>query len=87
MLRLLLILSAVSFVCFPYINKAHAAGDAEPIPHLHWHFEGITGTYDKNALQRGFQVYREVCHQGCGTLWGCKDREIEIIRAFSWINY
>lgn len=61
MLRLLLIISALSFGFFPYMNKALAAGDAEPIPHLHWHFDGVTGTYDKNALQRGFQVYREVC--------------------------
>lgn len=27
----------------------------------HWSFGGIFGTYDKNQLQRGFQVYREVC--------------------------
>src|ERR1051326_8395303 len=26
-----------------------------------WSFEGIFGTYDRAALQRGFQVYREVC--------------------------
>lgn len=26
-----------------------------------WSFNGITGTYDRGALQRGFQVYKEVC--------------------------
>jgi ubiquinol-cytochrome c reductase cytochrome c1 subunit len=26
-----------------------------------WSFEGITGTYDRAALNRGLQVYREVC--------------------------
>ncbi len=26
-----------------------------------WHFEGMFGTYDKAAAQRGFQVYQEVC--------------------------
>lgn len=26
-----------------------------------WSFTGVFGTYDKGALQRGFQVYREVC--------------------------
>ena len=26
-----------------------------------WSFYGIFGTYDQAALQRGFQVYREVC--------------------------
>ncbi len=26
-----------------------------------WSFNGVFGTYDRAALQRGFQVYREVC--------------------------
>lgn len=26
-----------------------------------WSFQGIFGTYDRGALQRGFQVYKEVC--------------------------
>ncbi len=26
-----------------------------------WSFKGIFGTYDRGALQRGFQVYKEVC--------------------------
>ena len=26
-----------------------------------WSFEGYFGTFDKNALQRGYKVYREVC--------------------------
>lgn len=29
--------------------------------HPHWHFTGFTGSYDKEAAQRGYQVYREVC--------------------------
>ncbi len=35
-------------------------GDYEMV-HKHWHFKGITGTYDRAAAQRGYQVYREVC--------------------------
>ncbi|MEO5807752.1 cytochrome c1 [Devosia sp.] len=27
----------------------------------HWSFGGLFGTYDTNQLQRGFQVFREVC--------------------------
>ena len=27
----------------------------------HWSFAGLFGTYDENQLQRGFQVFREVC--------------------------
>jgi ubiquinol-cytochrome c reductase cytochrome c1 subunit len=30
-------------------------------PHQQWSFEGVFGTYDPAALQRGFQVYKEVC--------------------------
>lgn len=29
--------------------------------HQHWHFAGPRGTFDRKALQRGYQVYREVC--------------------------
>lgn len=28
---------------------------------VHWHHQGMFGTYDRAQLQRGFQVYREVC--------------------------
>lgn len=38
-----------------------AAGEAKTPKHVHWHFAGIFGTYDKDALQRGFQVYETVC--------------------------
>ncbi|HEY8189940.1 MAG TPA: cytochrome c1, partial [Micavibrio sp.] len=31
------------------------------IPEQEWSFNGIFGTYDRAALQRGFQVYKEVC--------------------------
>ncbi len=31
------------------------------LPSRDWSFEGVFGRYDKAALQRGFQVYREVC--------------------------
>lgn len=29
--------------------------------HKHWHFDGLTGTYDKEAMQRGFNVYANIC--------------------------
>lgn len=38
-----------------------APGEAhEPEPH-DWSWEGIFGTFDRQELQRGFQVYQEVC--------------------------
>ena len=40
------------------------AQDSHATPHIEkqtWSFAGIFGTYDENQLQRGFQVFREVC--------------------------
>jgi ubiquinol-cytochrome c reductase cytochrome c1 subunit len=34
-----------------------------PLPpkEMKWSFDGVFGTYDRGALQRGFQIYKEVC--------------------------
>jgi|GEM_PF-391 len=41
---------------------ADAGGHHAPeLPKHDWHFQGITGSYDRAALQRGFQVYKQVC--------------------------
>lgn len=37
------------------------AQEAPVPPSQHWSWEGIFGTYDLAAAQRGFQVYSEVC--------------------------
>lgn len=44
-------------------TSAPAAAADEPLApeHHHWHFQGVFGTFDRAALQRGYQVYREVC--------------------------
>jgi ubiquinol-cytochrome c reductase cytochrome c1 subunit len=42
-------------------TAALAAGDAPRIDHQTWSFKGFKGKYDKNQLQRGFQVYQTVC--------------------------
>ena len=50
------------FGCVSFIPVVQAAGGDTPTPpHRHWHQSDILGTYDKAALQRGFQVYKEVC--------------------------
>ncbi|MGE0653436.1 MAG: cytochrome c1 [Alphaproteobacteria bacterium] len=45
------------------LSAPHAlAAEAGPaLKEVHWSFEGPLGSYDKAALQRGFQVYKEVC--------------------------
>lgn len=40
---------------------AMAAGNAEHPKDEAWSFEGVTGTYDRASLQRGFHVYKDVC--------------------------
>ena len=37
------------------------AASAQETPERHWSFDGIFGTFDRGALQRGFQVYNDVC--------------------------
>lgn len=34
---------------------------AYKMKHPDWSFKGMFGTYDREAMQRGYQVYREVC--------------------------
>ncbi len=46
---------------------AFAAGDAVKLPSYDWSFEGVFGTYDKASMQRGLQVYKDVC-AGCHSL-------------------
>ncbi|MFN4165105.1 MAG: cytochrome c1 [Ferrovibrio sp.] len=40
---------------------AFAAGGDIQIPSHDWSFEGPFGTFDRAELQRGYQVYKEVC--------------------------
>ena len=47
------------FLFFISFTKLFAAGE-EPIQ-VDWSFKGITGKFDRSSLQRGYQVYNEVC--------------------------
>ncbi|HUO98289.1 MAG TPA: cytochrome c1 [Rhizomicrobium sp.] len=40
---------------------AEDTSQALPPKEMAWSFQGPFGTYDRGALQRGFQVYKEVC--------------------------
>jgi ubiquinol-cytochrome c reductase cytochrome c1 subunit len=42
------------------IKPIFAAEITKPIK-VNWSFKGITGKFDRPSLQRGFQVYKEVC--------------------------
>ncbi|MBL6675318.1 MAG: cytochrome c1, partial [Alphaproteobacteria bacterium] len=49
------------------LNLQAAESNKGPMPKHKWSFNGITGTFDRAALQRGFKVYREVC-AGCHSM-------------------
>ncbi|KZB70878.1 MULTISPECIES: cytochrome c1 [Thalassospira] len=57
-------------------GAAKAAGDA-PVPEAQdWSWQGLFGTYDRAQLQRGFQVYKNVC-AGCHSLRFIAFRNLE----------
>ena len=41
--------------------KSYSAGSGEELLKVDWSFKGLTGKFDRASLQRGFQVYKEVC--------------------------
>ncbi len=43
------------------------ASESKALPDYSWSFDGIFGQFDRAALQRGYQVYREVC-AGCHSM-------------------
>lgn len=46
---------------FFILTPAKAADIGVKIPHQEWSFSGPFGTFDRGALQRGLQVYKQVC--------------------------
>ena len=53
--------TAALIVGLSFGGAAQAAEGGAHIEKQSWSFAGIFGTYDQNQLQRGFQVFREVC--------------------------
>lgn len=48
----------ISTLLFPFSLQASGGAHSPKMP---WSYEGFFGTYDRAALQRGFQVFNEVC--------------------------
>src|SRR5215217_5892340 len=62
MLNTKTILASMALVAgLAFGSSAQAAEGGVAIEKQNWSFAGIFGTYDQNQLQRGFQVFREVC--------------------------
>lgn len=43
------------------LSPVYGTEESPPLPHESWSFQGPLGTYDKTALQHGFQIYKQVC--------------------------
>ena len=68
MYKLIKFAGAILFVGLAYSSvDVNAAGNAPKAPKQEWSFNGMFGTFDRAAAQRGFQVYQEVC-AGCHSL-------------------
>lgn len=61
------IVSVALAAAIGFAAPAQAAGDQKKPPRQSWSFAGAFGHYDRAQIQRGFQVYREVC-QACHSL-------------------
>ena len=61
-------------------SSAWGAGGDVTLKTRDWSFSGPFGTFDKAALQRGFQVYNEVCA-------GCHSMKLIAFRNFADLGY
>ena len=43
------------------LNSSNSAEKAPPFLETKWTFKGLFGKFDRASLQRGYQVYTEVC--------------------------
>jgi len=55
------VLAVLALLLLALTPPPASAEETPSPPHQQWSFEGIFGTYDRAAAQRGFQVYKEVC--------------------------
>ncbi len=51
----------LSSIIFLLCSSVFAAGDASKPLKVDWSFNGFFGKFDRAQLQRGYQVYKEVC--------------------------
>jgi ubiquinol-cytochrome c reductase cytochrome c1 subunit len=65
---------AVAFAGFAVAPAA--AQELPPVPQQKWSFGGVFGSYDTAALQRGWQVYSEVC-SNCHSMHYVHYRDLE----------
>ncbi len=72
------LLIATAVVLIGLQAGAALASEGKDPPARDWSFSGVFGTFDRGAMQRGFQVYREVC-SGCHALRLIAFRNLEAL--------
>ena len=61
MKKLLKIYLTTIFLTLSIQNITYSAGENSPLLKQDWSFKSFFGTFDRASLQRGYQVYTEVC--------------------------
>jgi len=56
-----IVLAAAAALTFTFAASSVQAAEDVHVPKETWSFDGMLGKFDRQQLQRGFQVYREVC--------------------------
>ncbi len=72
------LMGAVAYVSEPPAPTAEKGFHLHPKHDVHWSFDGPFGHYDKQQLQRGFQVFKEVC-SACHSLKFVAFRDLEAL--------
>jgi ubiquinol-cytochrome c reductase cytochrome c1 subunit len=55
------LMSLAALSCMGWTSLFAASSEMLPAKNMVWPFSGPLGTFDRQAAQRGFQVYKEVC--------------------------
>ncbi|UIP91977.1 cytochrome c1 [Wolbachia pipientis] len=58
-----MLLVKVAVFCILFLTNSLSAEEFKPLPNkkIYWSFDGITGSFDRESIQRGYKVYKEVC--------------------------
>ena len=65
--RLILTIFLSIITTLSFADSQHSHGTNTNYLKTDWSFKGVFGTFDRSSLQRGYQVYQEVC-SGCHSI-------------------
>ncbi|MDD9331620.1 MAG: cytochrome c1 [Wolbachia sp.] len=56
-------MNILTILCILFLSNFTSAEEFKPSPNkrIDWKFDGITGSFDRESIQRGYKVYREIC--------------------------